>query len=175
MSDPYAWWRWALAGKKGDAPEMARTLYDVDSNDNPQPGYYRLRMQKDAPHVPVALWLDSENTLICRVGYDDLNQLIDPADRWLFMKAVTYEAYLAASRTHCWPEEGATDLGPIHQEIIACDDGGALETLRNRLEAARQSDKAPHLEAGRQVDARYKTLFDLIEQRISELQQEEAA
>ena len=174
MNDPYAWWRWAVEGRKGDPPDLVRTVYDADTFDNPQLGYYRTRMQRGAPYVPAAIWLD-EGRPLCRVGFDDLWQMINPADRWLFMEPVSYEAYLAASRTHIWPDQPETDLGPIQQEIIAADDGGALVTLRDRVENARKRDKAPHLEAGRQVDARYQSVFDLIEQRIAELKEKEAA
>lgn len=48
MIDDREWWRSALAGEKPAITE------------NPEPGFYKRRLVKGGPFVPVAIWIEEE-------------------------------------------------------------------------------------------------------------------
>ncbi|NJM13184.1 MAG: hypothetical protein HC889_16125 [Synechococcaceae cyanobacterium SM1_2_3] len=89
--DALAWWRAALAGQK---PAITS---------EPHPGYYRRRLVKDGPWVPVAIWLDQQldadgeltqpERLLCAVN----GKRADPAEEWLWVcnNPVSYYDYAA--------------------------------------------------------------------------------
>lgn len=150
--DPWGFWREALAGNVGP-------IHDGD----PQQGFYRARLDKNTPYVPVAIWIDGTGSFLCRVGYDDLYHM-RPADEmwtWCADQPVSHEAYQIAARTHEWPAADAVDLSADVKALLASDPSrGALDRLEAKLDAERQKAKAPHLEAGRQVDAKFKPLIE---------------
>lgn len=86
-----AWWRAALEGQ-------APSVYD----DEPQAGFYRLRLVKGGPWVPVRVWWESvvdpdtgelveDEVLRCTVNRKDA----DPQRSWLWASPITVEAYEA--------------------------------------------------------------------------------
>jgi hypothetical protein len=92
MSDPLAWWRDALAGHK---PRITH---------EPECGYYRRRLVRGGPWVPVAIWYgdppkDEDGTtlgdapLLCAVN----GKLTDPHETWTWVatEPITEEAYKA--------------------------------------------------------------------------------
>lgn len=77
----YAWWRAALAGEKPP-------IHDGD----PKPGFYRRRMVRHGPWVPVRIWLEQpvdgetgeltgDETLRCEVD----GRAADPGHQWTYV------------------------------------------------------------------------------------------
>ncbi|MFM8622262.1 MAG: hypothetical protein ACKOB3_02635 [Holophagaceae bacterium] len=94
MSDSYSWWRQALLGHFGP----------IHEND-PQPGYYRMRKGRGGRWVPAAIWEEKDNLgLSCLV--DGVER--DPFEVWTWVcrYPITYETYVAvAERGEAWPED----------------------------------------------------------------------
>ena len=94
MSDSYLWWRQALLGHFGP----------IHEND-PQPGYYRMRKGRGGRWVPAAIWEEKDNLgLSCLV--DGVER--DPFEVWTWVcrHPVSYETYVAvAERGEAWPED----------------------------------------------------------------------
>ena len=94
MSDSYSLWRQALLGQFGP----------IHEND-PQPGYYRMRKGRGGPWVPVAIWaVDTGSRLACLV--DGVEK--DPCEIWTWVcrYPVPYETYVAvAEQGQAWPED----------------------------------------------------------------------
>lgn len=90
----YAYWRAALDGVFGPITEAA-----------PQAGFYRRRLVRGGPWVPVAIWLDAEDGWSAIVGDD----IADVEPTWIACARhpVTHEAYTLARETGSWP--GAID------------------------------------------------------------------
>ena len=165
----FTFWESSLAG---DKPEIHA--------DAPQNGYYRARL--GVAYLPVAIWGD-EPGLYCRVGYDDcFNLKYDDDINAIWLRCadepVSYAAYLTACRTHQWPEIGeALGLFELAETLLSgeCEDGGELETLSAKLEAARKAEKAQHNEAGRVVDAKFSQWQDKIKAALKALKLKEQA
>lgn len=49
LNDAYSWWRRSVSGER--VPRI---------EDEPMPGYYKRRMVRGGPWVPVAIWLEQE-------------------------------------------------------------------------------------------------------------------
>lgn len=94
MSDSYSWWRQALLGEFGP----------IHEND-PQPGYFRMRKGRGGPWVPVAIWdADAGSCLACLVDGSEK----DPFEVWTWVcrYPVPYETYVAvAEQGQAWPED----------------------------------------------------------------------
>lgn len=169
MSDEYQFWRDSLARKPGS----------VNVNE-PQPGYYRTRSRKDGPYLPVAIWRKGDE-LVCRVG----SEMRDPHDVWAFCagQPVTKEEAKLAFETGLWPGDIAVGHNSgalsIEEEIadtaeqaldwlsktpianatasdMAANWRAKLLELGKRADKQREAEKAPHLAASREVDAKYK-------------------
>jgi hypothetical protein len=109
-----ATWRKALAG---EAP-----LHEND----PQPGYWRLRQGRGGPFLPVAIWREPDGTLkALRDGA--------PADAqelwtWCCTNPVSYETYVAvAERGEAWPDD--VPAGPGHNSRSVDPAGAMLEEI----------------------------------------------
>lgn len=92
MSDRFTWWRNALSGSLGL----------IHEND-PQPGYYRMRDGKGGAFVPVAIWHDGSGLNALRRG-----RQVNPCSVWTWCcrEPVAYETYVAvAERGEPWPDE----------------------------------------------------------------------
>lgn len=180
MSDPYAYWRAALAGV---------TMAVQDGS--PQPGYYRMRKVRGGPWLPVAIWLE-DGVAIGVVGDEE----VAPRNVWLSCARfpVTEDDYHHRCDTGEWPGAIPDEVGPGDNrppasdspvaEVVndACNralawiDGREIQSqadadrceafitslteARKAAEAVHRADKAPHLEAGRKVDAFWKPIID---------------
>jgi hypothetical protein len=173
MQDLYAYWRDALAGTF--APITA---------DHPQPGRYKMRKGKDGPYLPVAIFLQ-DDVLKAAVG----KEFTDPLKVWTWCadKPVSEADYKQAMATGQWP--GDVDIGhnsgdlSLKDEIedrassalewlakngikskvdadTAANHRAALLELKKRAETEHKAEKAPHLDAGKKVDAKYKPLIE---------------
>lgn len=169
MSDEYSFWRDALAGKRV-----------VISTNDPQPGYYSMKSGRDGTKLPVAIWRKN-GELVCRVG----NEMRDPHDVWTWCaeRPVTKEAAKQAFQTGSWPgdvpighnsgtltlEEEIGDTAaqaiawlsktPIADKTtsdMAANWRAKLLDLSKKADKQREAEKAPHLAASREVDAKYK-------------------
>lgn len=172
--DDYQFWRDALAGKPVEINEH-----------NPQPGYYKIRDGKGGPWVPVAIWNDAlSNTMVCRVGAERR----DPHKVWLWAAknpvgkddakhafetgrfpgeighnvgdlSLTEEIDDAAKQAIAWLErEGITSASA---KDMAANWKDRLLDLRKRADLERETEKRPHLEAGRAVDAKWQPIIEL--------------
>jgi hypothetical protein len=87
----YDYWQNALAGNFGP-------VHDGDA----QPGFYRKRVSKGGPFLPVAIWADGGKIIATVDGKE-----ADAADIWSYVcdKPVTEDAFRARSAGQPWPDE----------------------------------------------------------------------
>jgi hypothetical protein len=174
LTDVYANWRDALAGKKVDLHEG-----------QPSPGYYK-RRGPNKEWLPVAIWFKGED-LICRVGAE----MKDPYAEWTWCAKtpVDKESAKHAFEHGAWPGDvpmnghnsgqlsldeeikdaaeqaisWLTKTGKITDKTgadTAANWRSRLLDLKKQAEGAHKTEKEPHLRAGRAVDAKFKPLID---------------
>lgn len=106
LFDAYQWWRDALSG------------YRMNYNLEPRPGFYRTRVVKGGPFVPVAIWIEQEldpdtGQLLSdeRVVATVNGQPKDPESIWQWCCAhpISEEDYRYYSAYGKWAEEWAPD------------------------------------------------------------------
>lgn len=162
----YTWWENALRGDIGPIHE-----------DKPESGYYRGRLSKGSPYVPVAIWEHWEHggTMVCRAGYDDLH--VEPNVNmmwtWCCTKPISYADFTACSRSHEWPSHD-NKPSPVFDLITKVLEDGRpfpdeLKSLRQELEVARKAATAQHLEAKRRVDDMFRPYFDRIDEWLKKM------
>jgi hypothetical protein len=86
-------WQDNLAGNKPP-------IHDGD----PQPGFYKRRVAKKGPWIPVAIWRKEDGEMLCRVG----DKPSDPVDEWTWVAKhpVTKDAAkFAFENDNKWPED----------------------------------------------------------------------
>lgn len=176
MTDHYAWWRGAIAGTPGPI-----------SADNPECGYFKLREGKNGPWRPVAIWRKDDGTLVCRVA--DATRDAHEIWTYVAKNPVTQGAAKQAFDTGRFPDEAPAigDNAPPNETLfdqiarIAVDAVDWLKRhgikdktsgdmcanyraqlldLRKQADAQRESEKRPHLEASRAVDAKFKPVIE---------------
>jgi len=94
------------------------TQHPVVTPDNPIPGYYKYRRNKDAPWEPCALWKpDPNGPMVCRVGTKQASRMEDPMRIWTWVadKRVGREEFFIAYNTGLWP----SDPPPQAAKIVA--------------------------------------------------------
>ena len=159
---------------------------DVPLHDGvPQVGFYKMRRSKNAPWLPVAIW-SKDGTLVCRVA----GEMKDPNEVWTYCcgNPVNKADAKHAFETGSWPgdvpgigdnsgdlslaediEDTATQAKAwlkktTIQSKVECDMAANWRTklldLKKRAEAEHKAEKAPHLEAGRAVDAKFKPIIE---------------
>lgn len=99
MSAPsYDYWQNALAGNFGPVHEG-----------DPQPGFYRRRLVRNGPFVPVAIWHDG-NTMLAKLN----NDMVDAADLWSWVcdKPITHEEYNRVMDGGSWSDEPKAPEAP---------------------------------------------------------------
>jgi hypothetical protein len=173
MSDQFQWWRDALAGNTGAIEEP-----------RPRSGYFKLR-DKPGSWQPVAIW-ERDGELICRVGAD----LRDAHDVWTWCakNPVAKDAAKHAFEHGSWPgdvpvaghnsgtlslpeeiDDAATHaLAWLHKNGIA--DKTAADTAANwrarlldlskQADKQRETEKRPHDEASKAVQAKWKPVVE---------------
>lgn len=131
MTDPWQYWKDALAGKQ---PQM--------NESNPQPGFYRWPQKSGygarRTFKPVAYWQGTNGVIECHVGFaDDKSGVKSPtygADIWPSVGShpVTEAAYRAVAEQHePWPDEH--ELVPMDRSNQAPADD-SFEGLRDAIE-----------------------------------------
>ena len=129
MTASFEWWRNALAGAFGP----------VHEND-PQPGYYRMRDGKGGAFVPVAIWHDGSGINALRGG-----RPVDPCSVWTWCcrEPIAYETYVAvAERGEPWPDavpaigHNSAAFGLAPPERLAADIADLWTAARDWLAAA---------------------------------------
>lgn len=109
IDDQLAWWRRAL----GD-PKTPRHEGD------PQPGYYRARMVKGGPFVPVRIWLDQsidengELTAPEELRAERNGWPVDPISAWLSCRAIPRDEFDALVEAHQRDDIMAATHAPIN-------------------------------------------------------------
>lgn len=177
-ADAYAWYHSALAGAATPITE------------EPRAGFFRRRSSKDGPWVAAAIWTDPEKGLVCRVGnamrdpHQEWTWLAKnpvPADqakaffvtgKWpseiLLEPTVGHNNPPADLSTMARDEiERATDWAkknPTIDSKVNCDIAANLAAMlvkrANEVDDHRTKEKEPHLQAGRDVDAKWKPIVD---------------
>ena len=110
----YDFWRRSVSGER--VPRF---------EDEPQPGYYKCRMTKGGPFVPVEIWIEQEtdpdtgelvaDERLCAIVNA---QLRDPLRIWTYCRPISAEEYDALTGAHAsLPDMAAThvavDLGQM--------------------------------------------------------------
>lgn len=94
----YEFWRRALAGEKQSVQENAL-----------QPGYYKRRMHRDAPWLPVAFWRDREGKYVKagEIACGFQGKIADPIDHWTSAAKhpVSEEDYRFCVANGYWPTD----------------------------------------------------------------------
>lgn len=151
-----------------------------------QPGFYRKRKGRSGPFEPVAIWRDESGGLVAKVGNEMADPVA--LWSWVCDKPVTEDAYRAvADDGKPWPDDAPTighNSGPANDfealadqiesagatvsdyEKIADDEmqsqaqaaRARLNELSREADKKRTAEKAPHLEAGKAVDAKWQPL-----------------
>ncbi len=178
MLDEFQFWRDALAGKPV-------AIHDS----TPQPGYYKLRKGRDLPFVPVAIW-KKDGEFICRVGAETKNA----HDVWSYCadKPITKVVAQEAFKTGAFPGDAPpvghnsgdlslteqireyaaqaltwlkkTSITNTETKDMAANYRARLLELRKTADAERETEKRPHLEASRAVDAKFKPVIEEADQ-----------
>jgi len=185
MSDIWQFWRAALAGGN---PE-------INANE-PQCGFYKKRDGKGGKWLPVMIRFDNEGILRCRVGDDSA---VDPHEVWTWVAGnpVSKEDAKHAFETGSFPGEVATigdnsgglslaeQIKDYAQQALtwfrkngikdktasdlAANYRAELLRLAKTADGERETEKRPHLEASRAVDAKFKPLIDEANAAANEL------
>lgn len=174
QADEFQNWRDALAGN-------ATALHA----DIPNPGYYKVRAGKDGPWQPVAIWRKDGN-LVCRVA----GEMKDPLAVWTWAakNPVSKEAAKHAFEHGTWPGDvpmpghnsGTLSLPEEIDDAVAqvsawlsstkVTDKVAADTASNwrarlldlskRADKQRETEKRPHDDAAKAVQAKWKPVID---------------
>lgn len=118
IADTLSWWRRSVSGER-----VARV------EDEPMAGYFKRRMVRGGPFVPVAIWLDQEIDPDTGelVAPEEMRAIangrpVDPVQVWAYARPISLEEYEALT--------GIRD----HQEFMAAThvavDLGAVAPLR---------------------------------------------
>lgn len=190
--DPYRYWRDLLAGTPNAIP-----LRDGQ----PECGFYRRRLVRGGPFVPVALWRDERGAMQCAVGAE--YRPADPDETWLYCcsNPVSEADYRAACNTGLWPGDApataaaavsnnppsdAEALPQAIEEAVARAkawlDGRAINSqadadkcetfvaelskLAKAADEERERLVRPHLDAQRDVNARWKPIVTSAEAAV---------
>lgn len=172
--DQFQWWREALAGKAGP----------INANE-PKSGYFKMRQGKDGPWLPVVIW-EKDGALVCRAG----DRMRDPHDVWTYCAGnpVAKEAAKQAFDTGSWPGD-VPQIGDnsgtlsLPEEIddataqalqwlttsgvtdavtadMAANYRARLLDLSKQADKQRETEKRPHDEAAKAVQAKWKPYVD---------------
>jgi len=153
----YSWWQRALLGHFGP----------IHEND-PQPGYYRMRKGRGGAWVPVAIWFEE--------GRSGINCLVAGMERnaydvwtWVCRYPIAYETYVAVAEDgKPWPEE-VPALGHNSQSLNEAEVvGEEIEALS--LSAMNWLETLPTIENQSDADkaANYADRFSALETRAEE-------
>lgn len=171
LADQFAWHRAAL---KGNPPP-------INEND-PQPGFYKVRRGRDEPWQPCAIWW-KDGKLLARVG----GKMVDPHAIWTWAAKNPIAAQHAREaftnghfpgelpRDHNKPPQTLAEeideavimanawleKSTIHDKLtmdMAANMRSRLLELANKADKERTEKKAPHLKATREIDAEYMPL-----------------
>jgi len=175
MTDEFQGWRDLLDGKPVDISES-----------NPLPGYYKLRKGKEGPWLPVAIWTH-EGKLVCRVGAERRDPL--DVWTYSAKNPVSKEAAKAAFATGEWPGDVA-GIGDNSRDLTLAEQikdyaeqalgwlksaGGVkdkagsdkaanyraeLIRLAKEADKQRETEKRPHDEAAKAVQAKWKPVVE---------------
>lgn len=181
MSDQYQWWRDAIAGNVGEIHA-----------DHPQSGYFKIRDGKDGPWLPVAIWQDANGDLKCRVA--DKSEDALRIWTWAAKNPVEKNAAKIAFETGAFPGDVPRNSGELTltEEIadaveqaqewlsknkitdkVSSDTAAnwrqRLLDLAKKADKQRESEKRPHDEAAKAVQAKWKPSIDAAEDAADSL------
>ena len=174
----YQYWMDALKGNFG-------AVHDG----HPQPGFYKIK-NKNGPWRPIAIWMEGETALAVDDGKSvDPNEIWT----WVCQNPITEETYRRVERGEGWPDAIESMIGSNNPPVDEAEADEVENACKAALEAAKQpvtnqteadrlgnyrdrlaklykakenervAEKEPHLEAGRQVDAKFKPILAKVE------------
>lgn len=165
-SDQFALWRKLIADPKA----LGTTV--IVNEDDPAPGYYRLRNTKQGPWLPVVFWYDKEGVLRCLHAKAEVFDLDQMRRLWVWCvkNPITAQAYKAWAATGQWGDvaesvadqvarEGSNTADVSPEELLSSQIESALADLKNytsvgddETAARAQSLRARLLELGGEAD-----------------------
>ena len=178
-TDSYAWYRSAIAGA---APPI--------SDAQPNCGFFRRRASKDGPWLPAAIWIDKGKMICRVGGDAERDPEKEwtwlakhPMPQHDVMEAFKTgkwpsEVLIEPSMGHNNPPESLPELvkeeveravewirkNPIIDSKINCDIAANMAALlvkrANESDVRREEEKRPHIEAGREVQAKWAAVID---------------
>ncbi len=116
MEDLYTWWRNALKGERQPVFE-----------NKPEVGFYKTRPHKNAPFVPVAIWVDENYGLI---AVKNIDEEVTPEDVW-----INCAKYPVSQDDYAYYEENGkweSDIEPIQD--ITHNQPDEFEILKDEIE-----------------------------------------
>ena len=127
----YEFWRRALRGEKQTVQES-----------NPRCGFYKRRLAKDGPWLPIAFWRNVDDHIVCCFE----GKLVDPVAHWTFVAKypVSETSYRHHIRSGHWPDERPeaprSNMPSDPFEVLKLEVEDKLEQAQNWLKTA---PKAP--------------------------------
>lgn len=177
MND-YAWWLNAIKGHQGEIHA-----------DHPQCGRYKMRRAKNSPYLPVAIWRGQDGEITAAVEREIVDPStiwtwcaknpVAEADykyalangRWpndapeppsigdnMPPQTITEQIPAEIETAESWLVSN-TPITTKNGADIASNIVSKLRDLKKLAEAEHKIEKQPHLDAGREVDAKYKPLI----------------
>ena len=140
------------------------------TSSHPQCGFYKRRLVKDGPWLPIAFWRNVDDKIVC--GFE--GKLVDPAEHWTFAAKhpVSEASYRHYVRNGHWLDEGPqarrSNLPSDPFEVLKLEVEDKLEQaeawLKTRPKAPTETDaniarnmQAALLQLNKRADAMHKT------------------
>lgn len=185
MSTEWQWWQAALAGSPMDIHA-----------DAPQCGFYKMRKTKHGPWLPVMIRLDDAGEMRCRVGN---NSGIDPLEVWTHCagRPISKDVAKIAFETGQFPGDAPTigdnsgglslseqisdyaqtalawlkktGIKDAASKDMAANYRAELIRLSKEADTQRETEKRPHDDAAKAVQAKWKPLIDTAKNAADEI------
>jgi hypothetical protein len=159
VSDQYGYWRRRLAGEV------------IPITENPEPGFYRLKTAREAVWYPVAYWVNKDGVLRCRIGHNDVDELV-ALERWPYASKtpITHEVYKAVMAGEPWPDQHEAVIRD-RQNSQAAPDDNSFDGLKDRIEDLAR-DAEVLIKAGAAKDQTAADRASDLANRLGELQKQ---
>lgn len=123
----YEWWQKALEGIKVGGPDLP-----VHEN-QPQPGFYRMRTSRSGTFVPVAIW-ELHGNLVALVN----GKAADPQEIWTHCcrHALLEEWYHTRMGGAPWPDEDAAVSASLAPPPVGHNQADKVDSLKDQIASA---------------------------------------
>ena len=140
----YEFWRRALRGEKQPVQESS-----------PQCGFYKRRLVKDGPWLPIAFWRNVDDQIVCCFE----GKLVDPVPHWTFAAKypVSETSYRHYIRSGSWPDEAMqaprSNMPSDPFEALKLEIQDKLEQAQNWLKTAPKTPTETEANMARNMQA----------------------